>query len=578
MGKPTHIVIRNNARQLFYHRVVPRLRRYSDLVYRVSPNPHGRIVLARDVVSEADLEPLLALFREFGIPRSQIFLEFEEEPPVGRLRSAASAAIRAGTLDLGADVAEKDEHLARYFVTTAAFQRIANHQKHIIVGPKGSGKSAILKVLREVLPRETEGRAIVVTPEDYATDVLGTILKGAVAGEMQAFITTWKYTLLIEVFRKLTEVHSSNPGVREIREYLVSHKLLGGELTLFERFIEYLARIREIKGGFGGAEVGVVAEEQQLNKIFKLDEVLRLLPALSRALARHPMTVLIDELDQAWDNSQTANIFLSSLMTAAIQLRGYDPNLHVIVFLRSEIFDLLKLRLPQLDKLRSDMEVLRWSRRDLERLVVNRALYCLKLDPGLKVEGVARAVFPPRVGHDAQYALDYAISRTAHRPREVIQICNLILSAVVAQEGEEVTEGAVLEAEEEFSAWKRDHIASENMYIYPGLARVLEYFRGGPVVYDRMLLADLLTRVLVEAMDDEEAPSWLRELEAGEELLAILFQHEVLGVERRDGPAPGGSEVLSDLFEFSYARPNAKPERAERVLVHPSLWRALELG
>ena len=83
-----------------------------------------------------------------------------------------------------------------------------------------------------------------------------------------------------------------------------------------------LRRITKIRGKIGPteAEIGLDAP-QELEKLFRMDELLSLIPELRRILRRRPFTVLIDELDQSWNNSQTANDFLVALLTAAIQLR-----------------------------------------------------------------------------------------------------------------------------------------------------------------------------------------------------------------------------------------------------------------
>src|SRR5437016_5409748 len=46
-------------------------------------------------------------------------------------------------LTFGSDVAEQDSDLMNYFITTKAFHRVLSRQRSVVIGPKGSGKSAI---------------------------------------------------------------------------------------------------------------------------------------------------------------------------------------------------------------------------------------------------------------------------------------------------------------------------------------------------------------------------------------------------------------------------------------------------
>ncbi len=48
------------------------------------------------------------------------------------------------SISFGADVAERDKDLLHYFISTKTFDRVNNGEASVVIGPKGSGKSAIL--------------------------------------------------------------------------------------------------------------------------------------------------------------------------------------------------------------------------------------------------------------------------------------------------------------------------------------------------------------------------------------------------------------------------------------------------
>ena len=368
--RPTHINIVGKSR-LIYNREVNRgLRdtaRFRDLIHRFEAN--ATLLFTQKVTSEEDIAPLIDYLTRRGIQRADIRIRFPDMEPHQLLRSRLSAGIAQSGLNFGADVAEHDSGLTRYFITTHSYLAIQSGKRHLVIGPKGSGKSAILREIATTLPEH-----LVITPEHYATDVLDALVKSSTGTELSAYITTWKYTLLVEIFRRLQGSSSDPVATAQLRKYLLERGQLATELSLFERFVAHLRRITKIRGKAGPVEAELsVDTAQELESFFKMDELLGLLPALRRILRRRPFSVLIDELDQSWNNSETANRFLVSLLTAAIQLRGVDANLHVIVFLRSEIFDLFKPTIVQLDKLRSDIEEIRWSSRELGNLIVSRA-------------------------------------------------------------------------------------------------------------------------------------------------------------------------------------------------------------
>lgn len=568
---PTHLSIVGRSRLIFDTDVASRLvdRSFSHLIDQILP---GEIRLSSDAKTIADLRPLLDFLEKFNIQSTHIRIH-ATEPPLQIVRRALGRGLQESGLSFGVDVAENDTALAKYFVRTPSYVSIANKTKHIVVGPKGSGKSAILRHLTD------DGRsALVITPENYATDMLRSLRTNDLSGQLGAYITTWKYTLLVEIFRQIVQKGLGDKGSRQqIRTYLATHNYLNPHLTLLERFVAYLRRITSVKSKVGPVELGIEAKQtDDLASLFKMGELLDLLPALRSILRRTAFTVYIDELDQSWDNSETANNFLVSLLTAAIQLRSVAESLHIFVFLRTEIFELLKPHLGQLDKLRSDIEMLSWSERELANLVASRMLYSLELDEDLPAELVIRAVFAGKISESGIDVFQYLVSRTGRRPREVIQFCNLTLDVALRTKRNVIDEGSVTQAEELFSNWRREHIVAENLYIYPGMDLLLERFRGRPQQLSPSELDSLAADAILEAQADPSAPTWLSASEPLQ-IVRILYSSEVIGI-RRESKRVDDMRRPWENYDFVYTRPKGRVETSTSFLFHPGLWKSLELA
>lgn len=562
---------------MFNRDVFPDIRengRFREVIQRVEAG--AVISLSKGVTKADDLDSLINYLIRCGIPRTDIRVRYPDMAPEQMLRSKLSSGLVQSGLSFGADVAEHDSGLARYFVTTQSYLAIKKRQRHLVIGAKGSGKSAILRELTADITESSD--SLVITPEHYATDVLDALAKSPTGTEMAAYITTWKYTLLIEIFRRLVQSGlGDSKALAEIRKYLIDHGHLGGNLSLFERFVGYLRRITKIRGKIGPAEGEVgVDSARELEKLFKMDELLGLIPALRRVLRNAPFTVFIDELDQSWNNSETANRFLVSLLTAAIQLRGIDDNLHVVVFLRSEIFDLLKPTIAQLDKLRSDIEAIQWSPRELTNLIVSRAFDSMQINPeSVAADAAVGVLFRGVIGHAGVTPFEFIVSRTSLRPREVIQFCNLALKVAQQLELPSILPDAVIRAEEEFSVWKLEYIVSENLYIYPRLDWLLERFRGQARRLTIRAVDSLLTESLLDAENDNSAPAWLRGGLEPPKLLELLYRLEIVGIEKPNTEPLDGR--MWEGFDFVFTRPKGKTEHSGSFLFHPGLWQALEL-
>jgi hypothetical protein len=266
---PTQIA---TAPHIFNHQVQTEMRdsgKFRDLIQRFEKG--SLMILSTNIASADDVQPLINYLIRAGIPRTDIHIRFAEMEPNQLLRSKLSGGLAQSGLSFGADVAEHDAGFGRYFVTTHSYASIKSGQRHLVIGQKGSGKSAILRELTGKI-----GDNLTITPEHYATDVLDALAKDSRGTELAAYITTRKYTLLIEIFRRLAQTTGGDlAAVGEIRKYLIGHRDFSGDLSLFERFVAYIRRITKIKGKYGPTEVEIGLDgSQELENLFKMDELL----------------------------------------------------------------------------------------------------------------------------------------------------------------------------------------------------------------------------------------------------------------------------------------------------------------
>ena len=66
---------------------------------------------------------------------------------------------------------EIDEGLRKYFLETGAFVRLRDGEKSILLGNRGSGKSAIIKMLSDYY-KQKGCLVIELLPEDYSYEML----------------------------------------------------------------------------------------------------------------------------------------------------------------------------------------------------------------------------------------------------------------------------------------------------------------------------------------------------------------------------------------------------------------------
>jgi hypothetical protein len=522
--------------------------------------------------SAADHELVRKRLLELGIKPGFLRLSQLAGAAEARFEDHINSPEGFSRINFGPDIAEDDPNLSEYFIHTEAYRRALGGDRTLVIGPKGSGKSAILRTL---VNNVDSNYTVVITPEKYAKALLRDILQqeAAVGSEIHAFSAAWTFTILTEVFR---QVITQKKGLRtaalaRIHSYMRDH-VADVELDLLSRFVQFWKRIQAIK--LGPFEISVKTRE--LENLYKLSDLLALLPALKTAVNDRTFFVLIDELDQGWDNTPVSNTFLISLLLTAIRLHSYKAGIQIIAFLRTEIFDILKAHFDQLDKMRGNMEMLRWNRRALAGVVASRAAYSIGYPKDrLNPEAAVATLFPESVAGSELDGFGYLLTRTSLRPREVIQFARLAHQEAENQGLRRITSRALGIAEEEFSAWRLDHLCSEYLHIYPDLRALLERFRHNRMILSAAEGLDVIITHILESEQASSLPVWLQGLNE-HDVARILFDVSFWGFKDITGST---NEVGSgpNQFVFSYARPGAKLRRDVDLMIHPGYVKALEI-
>lgn len=469
------------------------------------------------------------------------------------------------SLSFGADVAERDTDLLEYFISTKAFERASNGAASVVIGPKGSGKTAILKALQS---KWGERNTIVITPEVFATSMLRQVVESheGVWEEDQAFTSTWIFTILVEVFKRLSANPRGVPAptLKKLRTFLRDNASYQ-ELDLFTRFIGYLRRIEAVKVG----PYELTVKTRLLQELYSLSSLYEIVPSLR--VAGGEVFILLDELDQGWDNSPHANRFVASLLQAAIKIQSLGLKAHVIAFLRSEIFDLIKEHLDQLDKLRSSIEIIKWSDGEFADLIVKRIAHSLSFShsrTGYEI-AIVSALFDGNF--QGMNGFFYVLSRTSFRPREVLQFVSHAHRIAIETGQTPISADTLFKAEEDFSFWKLEHVCSEYAHIYPKLKDLLGAFRAeGPIISDVHVLS-VIDRYCRQIGD--ERPLWAHI--PHQDILQILYDIEFVGIPRPQ-PAKNRSGMVAQ-YEFAYERRAANLRSISSFLIHPAFWSVLEI-
>ncbi|GGS12552.1 hypothetical protein GCM10010252_60030 [Streptomyces aureoverticillatus] len=474
----------------------------------------------------------------------------------GNLSVAALDRLYFGREDAERDVT--DGLLRAGFLPTAAFRAALSGRKMLIIGRKGSGKSAICMRLME--DGAHAGGALLITPDDAAGDEIRRFeLQGLAADTAKSLI--WRYVFAVHAARHLTAHAKAAHGrkepdsVKALRRFLKQNDeegveavdapggRLGDRLTQSARGLQTSLSLEAFGVRAAMDLVPQGSEGARAARQLELVEhgVARAFADLGCADAHAPLLLLVDQLEQVWSAEADSNSMVIGLLLAAKHAAGaYGRALRCLLFLRSDIYD--SLSFGEGDKFRGDEVRIAWTESALRELARTRAQASVGDALGgadLDDTRLWQEIFPPSVAGEPTPT--YLFARSLPRPRDAIQFLNLCRDTAADQCHDRIEETDVLQATRQFSEWKLKDLVQEYLIAHPFLERLYPLFQNTGYTVTRGVLGNRL----------EAAAPTLRRLFPGyvdsldlTGVLDTLFAVGFLGVRRGNDVVYGGGGEL----------------------------------
>lgn len=334
-------------------------------------------------------------------------------------------------IDLGGFDAESDHKLTDHFINTPIIDRILDGNKYLILGRKGSGKSALFREIPRISAERGGPEVIKLTPNAYSWSTLRNYREQGLSIE-HAHSGAWKLSLAIEMAAHLTRSdikwHDKvRPHATTLRSFIDSNFGKGQELDIPGSIYKGIESFDLSALGFSvGLTRGKRGEAKKLPATPAVtDAVINNLVPL---LAAHPCIVELDRIDDAWEGGVEDRSLVVGLLKAVKDLNdsfnGAGVRAKIIVFLRTDIYNALQF--DDSDKHRQGEQQISWNQESLRQVVSARLPVDLEIDD----------LFEPGMMRGKSKPFDHMLRRTFLRPREVLQFVHLVLET----EGEESTQ------------------------------------------------------------------------------------------------------------------------------------------
>ncbi|MFX1757512.1 P-loop ATPase, Sll1717 family [Rhodococcus sp. As11] len=319
-------------------------------------------------------------------------------------------------LDFGRLDAESDPNLLDYFLETGVIRGLVARGNHLVVGRKGTGKTALFRHLAANLK---SSEVVELDLMEYVFELHKGIVDKGVPQSL-AYTTSWKLLIYTAMYLKLRGRMISG-DVKKGDEALAKIGL-GPNSAGLKGIVHWFKRVKRmdlpaLEGIFSGGGLELDSPEQGFLSMETAEAIDILESLLVEAIRTTPTTVLIDRLDDAWDGSDSSRNIIGGAIKATRDVYialGRPSPAPVISFLRTDLWE--KVSFNDKNKMSQDTVYLDWSEDQLSDVVDLRIQRSVESPAG---RGWEEAFTTAEMRNRAS-AKKYILKRTLGRPRDAI--------------------------------------------------------------------------------------------------------------------------------------------------------------
>ena len=420
------------------------------------------------------------------------------------------------SLTMGDPTAENEmTTLANYYLPTDQYRRALQGEVNLVVGRKGSGKTALFIQVRDKIRTDKRNIVVDLKPEGYQLiklkeDILAHLSEGSRQHLITAF---WEYLLLLEVAYKLLEKdrntyrynHEINALYREL-EAAYKDEYVSSEGDFSERLLSLSRRVStEYVSRYGRDRETRLTSAQVAELVYSRDVRVLQQRIYSYLEKKQAVWVLFDNLDKGWSTrgvDEIDAIVLRCLIDAGRKLerdmRRGGHRFHCIVFIRNDVYDFLMQHSSDYGK--EMRAVVDWTDPDqLRELLRLRLIAALGLNSDVPLDKIWPRVCSSH--YHGEETVAFMIDRCLMRPRNLLKL-------FAHSRGFATNLGRTIITEEEIEKGMRTYsqdllvdLGHELVDIFPGAKDLLYYFMDAKFEMSLAELEDVLDAANVDATD-----------------------------------------------------------------------------
>lgn len=468
------------------------------------------------------------------------------------------------------DIRAEADHamLAKAFYETPDYlSLLESDDKVVVVGRRGTGKSALTYRLYKQWAALKGSVLVLVAPDEHHTLALAPLI--AKSGIKFLSIRAcsrllWRYGLLIEVAQQLSSRYKAKEAIAA-SDILVRHIKNWGraDQPFFEK-LRFLLR-RYLTPNVSPEDVIAILSDE-----LPISQIERALKSI--LVAGHGVNILVDRLDEGFDPDNSSIAFIDGAITAAIDIgTAFKGTIKPLVFLRDNIFRAVAHYDQDFTRnIEGQTLRLHWDVNNLFYLVCNRLRAAFRDETQNNKRLWNRYVSHELQGDDG---FRQCLKFTLYRPRDILILLNSAfensskrdLSASVSTIG-------IIDLEKSakiISVNRLDDLYKEYKHTFTSIEVAISLFanRAPEVTLPEALsVLDSIAQIPPASINSAVE---LAIFSQPEDLIRALYGVGFFGV----FDAASGSYV----FSHDGRRPDTDFEPDHKLLIHPCYWMALGL-
>lgn len=482
--------------------------------------------------------------------------------------------------NFGAIDAENDVNLLDNFYKAGLIENLINGKKSIVIGRKGTGKSAIYTYICD----EYKDESVKLVFKDYPWQ-LHDKFKNDLVSERERYVNSWEFLMYIEIAKCIITSKNNIWSKEEKKQIKRLKRWISknwgsidfdykenlnpkGSKTLFSFSPQILGN------GLGSIAKEIATNENVGQSLVeynrKLDSI------ISELLKSYNQNIILafDQLDLAYSNEDIKYIEkLIGLLLATYGFHNKYNNVRIIVFLRSDIF--ANITFQDKNKIKENLvEFLDWDSEkeiglSLKNMIAKRIKNSLELNSE-EFDMCWKSIFDANKIGKNQFKWNYMIDRTFLRPRDIIKFLNLSVGQA-RKRLENDPESDLLIINEDINMIKDDY----SVYLYEELKDEISGKYPNFESYLEILREIHVLSFTKEVFDEkyEKIKKRYRLSESSDIVMERLYEFSIIGFYKPGGGGYGGSE-----YRFQYTSDHQKfNPNASKFKVHLGFKEYLEL-